>query len=112
MPRYIIKLKDQYLEWSTVVDAPITTGMTLKAFKIYYQIKYGNSQAKYLDERLTRVERMGTSHLCASNESLHLMLSYNRAGKNETTLTADQIYDFYCVRQCEGSKPEGVPEED
>jgi len=31
MPRYIIKLEDYYLEWSTVVDAPVTFGATWAA---------------------------------------------------------------------------------
>ena len=108
MPRSIIKLKDQYLEWSTVVDAPVTTGMTLKDFKVYYRNEYGEDEMRGLEERLTRVDLEGVSSRLSS---LDEMLSYNRAGKNETTLTADQIYDFYCVRQCEGRKPEGVQEE-
>ena len=111
MPKDIIKLKDRYLEWDTNIDAPITTGMTLKDFKVYYQNEYGNRGMRGLDEQLARVERVGTSHLHASSESLDLMFSFNRAGKNETTLTADQVYDFYCVRQGEGSKPEGDQEE-
>ena len=39
MGRFIIKLsgegRDFYLEWSTVVDVPITSGMSLKEFKKY-----------------------------------------------------------------------------
>ena len=45
MPRYILKIndgsKDYYLLWSTVVDAPVTQGMSLREFKKYYQSEYG-----------------------------------------------------------------------
>lgn len=67
MSRYIIKLtdkrdlKDYYLEWSTIVDAPVTYGMTLDGFKIYYQGEYGISGMRDLPERLKRVEEKGTS---------------------------------------------------
>jgi hypothetical protein len=33
---------------------------------------------------------------------------YNRAGKDETTLTIKQIYEYYCVGQGSGLKPVGV----
>jgi hypothetical protein len=40
MPTYICKFQDgekaYYLEWSTIVDAPITTGMSLQEFKQHY----------------------------------------------------------------------------
>lgn len=67
MSRYIIKLtdkrdlKDYYLEWSTIVDAPVTYGMYLEGFKAYYQQEYGRSGMRELPERLKRVEEKGTS---------------------------------------------------
>lgn len=45
MPRYICKLQDgdtaYYMEWSTVVDAPVTFGMTLEEFMEHYREEYG-----------------------------------------------------------------------
>jgi hypothetical protein len=41
MGRFICKFEDKddvyYLEWSTVVDAPVTFGMSLEEFKEYYR---------------------------------------------------------------------------
>ena len=33
MPRFTIKIKDRYFHWSTIVDAPITHGMTMGYMK-------------------------------------------------------------------------------
>lgn len=49
MPRYIIKIKDKYFEWSTIVDAPVTNGMSLTEFRSYYQSEYGEDAMKNLD---------------------------------------------------------------
>lgn len=67
MPRFIIKitdkstLKDYYLDYSTIVDAPVTYGMDLITFKEYYLQEYGEEEYKRLDERLQRVEKNGIS---------------------------------------------------
>lgn len=98
MPRIIIKLsegkKSWYMEWCTMVDAPITYGCTKKQFAKYYEKQYGKQGMFDLEERLKRVEDRGTSsYLYKSVEST---ISNNRAGKNETRLTKQQIIDFYC----------------
>ncbi len=61
MPRYICKLKGKYFEWSSVVEAPITSPMALKEFKVYYLKEYGVINYKGLKHRLERVEKQGTS---------------------------------------------------
>lgn len=98
MPIYIIKLTegDQswYLEYSSVVDAPTTYGMTLEEFKEYYQVEYGRSSMDHLNKRLERVEEKGTSSLM--HRSAEELLDYNRAGRDETCLSIQQIIDFYC----------------
>lgn len=100
MPRYIMKITDQkdnkdyYLEWSSVVDAPVTYGADLKTFKEYYEKEYGRSSMDSLNDRLERVEKQGTS--CSLGSTLDEMISYNRAGENETTITKEQILDKYC----------------
>lgn len=95
MPRYIIKIKDKYLEWSTVVDAPVTYGGTLEEFKEYYLNEYGSSSLANFEERLERVEQVGTSERGAKN--LAYTIGVNRAGPKETCLTEDEIYQKYCV---------------
>lgn len=97
MASTIIKLRDFYMEWGSICDAPRTFGMTLKAFKGYYQFEYGASGMQLLDSRLERVEAKGTSsHIYDSaGENIEL----NRAGPDEMELTADEIYRAYCLRE-------------
>lgn len=101
MGRYIIKLidpetqKEFYLEWSTIVDAPVTYGMTLEEFKQYYLEEYGRSSMDALEFRLARVNNYGTSSV--KGKSLKEMIIGNRAGPNEETLTMEGILDTYCL---------------
>lgn len=98
MPRYIVKLtdagRDYYLEWSTIVDAPVTSGMSLKEFRSHYQQEYGREGIRGLDERMNRVESTGTSS--HHHDSAEDTISCNRAGDGETRLTMEQIIDHYC----------------
>jgi|SRR5208337_1703752 len=101
MPAYICKVeaagRDYYFEFSTVVDAPVTFGMTRREFEEYYCKEYGNYalESGEFQDRMKRVEAKGTSsHMHASAEEV---LSVNRAGKNETRLTVAQLIDAYCV---------------
>lgn len=109
MPRYIVKLDGKYLEWSSVVDAPVTFGMSLEEFKAYYQDAYGRgdpSAASHLESRLERVEATGTSsHV---HESADDVIAFNRAGRGETLLMKQQIIDYYVHRKGDGI-PQGVP---
>lgn len=98
MPRYIVKLSegDQswYLDYSSMVDAPTSYGTDLVSFRESYIDYYGKSSIRELDERLERVEQTGTSSRI--HESVEDQLSFNRAGKDETCLTIQQIIDYYC----------------
>jgi hypothetical protein len=99
MARFIVKLndghRDFYLEWSSVVDAPVTYGMSLAEFRAYYREEYGNSSMDELERRLDRVNLRGTS--CFTADSAKDLISFNRAGKGETCLTLEQVIDAYCV---------------
>lgn len=92
MPEFVVKLldgdKSYYLSWSTVVDAPVTSGMSLEDFRDWY------GDDAELDERLARVEAKGTSanHYKSADE----LIAFNRAGLDETRLTKEQIIDHYC----------------
>lgn len=101
MPRYIVELRDGddrwLLEWSSVVDAPVSFGMTSEEFNAYYQEEYGKEGMRDLDQRLERVWKKGTSaHLYDSAEEL---VSFNRAGPNETSLSVEDIIEWYCRRK-------------
>lgn len=101
MPRHIMKLhddrdnKDYYLEWSTVVDAPVTYGLSLEEFKEYYKQQYGNEGMRLLEERLSRVEEFGISALPPFDE-LDDYMKHNRAGEKESCINKEQIIDRFC----------------
>ena len=99
MPRLIVKLHDKqtnqdfYMEWSTIVDAPVTYGMPLDAFINYYRDEYGKSGINDLPTRLERVKKNGISSYIGTLSSL---LSINQAGENGKHLSIEEILDNYC----------------
>ena len=99
MPRYIVRLsdagRDWYLEWSTVVDAPITYGASLDEFREHYRSEYGEDGMRHLDERLRRVAANGTSS--QMGESAEQLISGNRAGDDESELSMAAIIQKYCL---------------
>jgi hypothetical protein len=121
MSRFICKLIDEkdnkayYFEWSTVVDAPVSYGMSLVDFKIYYQNQYGYDGISELSERLKRVEEKGTSSLIDDN--IDDLIRCNRAGEREKRLTKKQLInqlkneliDDFPFGGCIGS-PEQLPD--
>lgn len=102
MPTYIAKFEHEgtayYLEWSTIVDAPITFGMTLDEFKQYYRKKYGEQPAIDLSKRLNRVDLRGCSSEIP-HHNLAFLIRTNRAGKDETRLTKKEIIHWYCLQR-------------
>ena len=100
MPRFIIKLVDEkfnkinYLEWSTIVDAPVTAGMSINEFRDYYRMKYGTNNLSELDERLRRTDECGCSSMVG--DTIHSLIECNRAGPNETCLNKEELLEEYC----------------
>ena len=105
MPRYICKLKDNktnvdyYLEWSTIVDAPVTFGVDFEEFKEYYLQKYGVSSICDFRKRMEIVNTKGCSSPDYNN--VEEIVSCNRAGFKEEDITLDQIVEWYCVKKKE-----------
>lgn len=91
MSRAIVKIKDKYFIWSSIVDAPITYGLTLDQLKEWHKEEYGRSVD--IEERLERVEKYGTSLQRFTN--VEKLIRLNRAGDNEEQLTLDEIYEKY-----------------
>lgn len=89
MPRIICKLDGLYFEWSTIVDAPLTYGMTLDEFTNYYRGTYGTEGLATLPERLTRVEAKGCSSLL--HTSIDDLIAWNRAGEDEAVATRAEL---------------------
>lgn len=98
MSRIIIKIKEFYLEWSTVVDAPVTYGMSLDEFKKYYLQEYGEYGRMSLQDRLERVEKTGMSSI-APYKSLKELIVRNHAGPNGRSLHLHEIYKAYCLQE-------------
>lgn len=95
MGQYIIKLKEHYLIWSSIVDAPLTYGMNLQELEELIQDEYGAQGMSNLPTRLERVEKKGTSSM--QDDSAVDTIWLNRAGPNESTLTIEGIYRHYCL---------------
>lgn len=127
MGRGIVKLANEksewYVEWSTVVDAPVSFGasreevieyMRDSAFKSMYMHDPEDKFVKELvekevDSRLRRLDSKGTSFIYA--ESADKFIRFNRAGKNETCLNKEQLIEWYCIRK-QDPEVEGIPLEE
>jgi len=106
MPRYIVKIphkgQDYYMDWSTIVDAPVTHGMPLEEYKIYYRDEYGRQafEGFEFEQRMKRVEEKGTSSMM--HENVEDLVSYNRAGDKEACLDLQGIIQRYIVDRSKG----------
>lgn len=87
MPRYILKLAaDEYVEWSTIVDAPVTYACD-RAEAVR---EWGEDCVVRADEHVTSMmDRMYWDDDAAS------AVAFNRAGPGETRLTLAQIREQY-----------------
>ncbi len=98
----IIKLGGMYLEWSSVVDAPITFGMKLAEFEAYYLDEYGCEEMRNLPARIARVNAKGTS--AYYDYSVDDTIRMNRAGPDEIPLKKAEIIEWYCRRRKQPDK--------
>lgn len=95
-----------YVIWSTVVDAPVTFLMTrdeLREFVIEDAVRRARESAtRDFPGRMDRVDTNGTSFYTPPY-TVDDMVSYNRAGPDETELpTAEAIADY--LRQLEAEE--------
>lgn len=106
MPRYLIRLEcpeERFLEWSTIVDAPVTCGMTEGELREYIRQEYGRQGLRRLDERIERCREKGTS---AYNVDREAAIAFNRAGPDETHATLEEIKESYCREPTDDGRPE------
>jgi hypothetical protein len=94
MSNCIIKLGGKYLIWSTVVDAPITRGMTLEQLREWVKAEAVERALRDLPERLARVEAKGTSAF--NDASVADTIYLNHAGEGESHLSKREIIRRYC----------------
>lgn len=99
MPRYILHRNDLFLEWSTVVDSPVSAALERDAFVAHMRATYPPAQNADLERRMERALATGVSVV---NPPLTLedVIAHNKAGVDEGELTVDQIFDLY--------RPEGA----
>lgn len=90
--------RDYYLEWGTIVDAPITYGLSLKEFKKYYKDEYGRKGMRDLPQILKRVEETGCSDRISA-DTLKYLLKHNRAGTKEKCIDKEEILKRYCRKR-------------
>ncbi len=114
MGRFIVRFDVEnvphYLEWSTIVDAPVTWGMPVHEFIDHYQAEYGREGMRGLSARLKRAD----SESCSSGYGGYDredLIDVNRAGLDETRLSLAQIVDYYVKRRGKGDQPQGGMEE-
>ena len=87
MGRYICHKDGVFFEWSTVVDAPVTYGMTEAEMREHHKLFYGVGEG--VDERIDRAIEKGTSSW--TEPSLESLIFHNRAGPDEAEITLDEI---------------------
>ena len=99
MSRVIVKIEDYYLDWSSIVDSPVTFGMKFGDWMQYYKTEYGEISMTNFTHRMKRVEEHGTSYLVGGLTSAEDFVQNNRAGPDEDCLTYDEIYKAYCLQE-------------
>lgn len=108
MGRCLVKLLDGdrewFLEWSSVVDAPVTYGMSRDELRAHIKAEQGAEGLRALPERLARCDAKGTSSF--DDPSAEAVIRGNRAGADETMLSMEQIIDTYCRKRPADGEPE------
>lgn len=96
MPRCTVKLDDnKYIEWSTVVDAPVTYIQTREEHIEHLKAEYGRSYESEIPGRMERADKNGTSWQTSIPKSAKEYLSYNRAGPKESQISFKEIIERY-----------------
>lgn len=100
MPKYIIEhvCSDgvtRYMIWSTIVDAPLTFGCSLDDIFRVWRERHGAQGVEVLKQDLA----------IHGFDSLDTVITCNRAGKNETCLSRQQIIDYYLERRSNPAEP-------
>lgn len=103
---FLVRLGAKIVRWSTVVDAPTHIFDDEDDVRAWIKEEYGNSGLAELPSRLERLRANGTSSFIG--ESAESSVSCNRAGKNETELTFEQLVAYFGVdRENYDDPPEG-----
>ncbi|MCK9570028.1 hypothetical protein M0R72_13885 [Candidatus Pacearchaeota archaeon] len=85
-----MKIKDMFVEWSTVADAPVSGLMSENDALAY--IDQDDSVNKI--EKAKRCIRLVETGTTFYNRTAGEMIAWNRAGENETCLSDEEIYQM------------------
>mgnify|MGYP001128230156 CR=1 FL=1 len=106
MSKAIIKLTDKqtnndyYLIWSTIVDAPVSYGMSYdKCVKLFIK-DFTDLELLHLSNYLTKLKETGST----ANLSIEELLEFNKAGANGEKLSSDEIIQDYCLTHTASTK--------
>lgn len=108
MPRHIIRIRDHYLLWSDVIDAPVgicnENNLDSLCNLYFYDREPSKAELEFFDKLVERIKHHSTSH--PELTSVEDFVRFNRAGPGERRLTVDEIYKVYCLKQpLEGWSP-------
>lgn len=99
MGQAIIKIKDRYFLYSTIVDAPITPGLTKEEMRRYMLGEAAAEAKLHFEASMRAVEEKGHSFRgCKNNASVADVVICNCAGPDDSTLTLEEIYEQYTHR--------------
>lgn len=100
---FIVRHENLYQVWSTVVDAPITGVCSLAGLKKFWKEELGRRGLEDLERDIAQ-EAAGNGRVFRTVEEAQVC---NRAGKGGTSMTVEQIVDYYFVRRGLNDPPEG-----
>jgi hypothetical protein len=112
MPRIILyhEPTELYLEYSTVVDAPVTVAVPRDEMHSYLVKRYGEGVdgETSTDSRLDRAKAVGSSELWTTN-TLEEAVYCNHAGRDGTRMSYEQFVDWFFVRRMGAESPPQTP---
>ena len=88
MANSICKIRDRYLVWSSIVDAPITPGMTRAEVLQWLLEEFGRANYSHWFRAVDEATGEPDSFCC------------NRAGKDERRLNIDGVWRRYVELAC------------
>lgn len=94
--------KERFIVWSSVVDGPVTFALTAEEIEAYLVEEAVERAKRDVREMLERTRRTGTSSY--DGGSLADEGGANRAGPDETCLSADELFEFYVRRKEDPTK--------
>jgi hypothetical protein len=86
--------RDWYLLYSTVVDAPVSRGMTFEEYLDFYEKSNGEKLTpEEIEEKKDLFKKNGTDF---QFEEVGSLLKCNRAGIDEQCANKEEILEYYC----------------